>query len=55
MGLDAGRPERLFELAMEPDAVHTVSRGPGVGAPETPVESERMRSDLIAEFDRDAA
>lgn len=55
MGLDAGRLERQFALATEPDAVHTVSRGLGVGSPGTLVEPEDMRSDLIGQFDRAAA
>jgi hypothetical protein len=53
--LEAGLLERQFELAMEPDAVHTVSREFGVGAPDTLVEPEDMQSYLILEFDRGAA
>jgi hypothetical protein len=54
-GPSAGLLERQFELAMEPDAVHTVSREFGVGSPDTLVEPEDMRSYLILEFDRGAA
>jgi hypothetical protein len=39
---------------MELDTVHTVSRERGVGAPETLVEPEDMRSYPILEFDRGA-
>jgi hypothetical protein len=54
-GLEAGLLERQFELAMQLDAVHTVSREHGVGAPETLVEPEDMRSNLMLEFDRGAS